>query len=469
MIRDLSAPLGALLLLLASAAPLAAQQGAAPAAASGASQVVRGIVRDRVMRDAPLSGADVVVLGTAFATVTNDKGEFSLVLPAGTHSFVAIHPVFDSLGLGEIEREYEIRAGATPPLVELQTPTLAEFQQAQCGRTLAEGQGILLGTVSLADESAAVGATLRARWGVRRLTYRETDIRTDSVEAVTNDEGGYVLCGVPQGEAAAVESLGVAAVRGRVTLSALGTAGRAGPLLMEQMLAHVVRRDLVIGGESRTSWIEGRLLTESGEPVRGGRVVSRSDSTLVATADSTGRFRLRVPRRSDQLIVRAVGRMPLQVELAVVDDDHDLGDLEMPEAAQQLEAVTVVGAGASMERRAFDERRSLGMGSFLDDDEIKRMPRVGANVVASRVRGASVVQVAPSDRRFVLQRNSPMGPAVCAPRFFIDGSDLGNELTGSEQEFFFEEAVRIEVYSAQQAPARYTDFDGCGVVVLWTR
>jgi hypothetical protein len=444
-----------LLLMVLAATPLAAQQ------------TVRGVVRDRVAHDAPLSGAEVLVLGSSLATFTNDRGEFSLTLPAGRHTLVAVHPLLDTLGLGELESEFVIPEGESP-LLELQTPSLAEFQQARCGRELAAGEGIVLGWLGTADGTLASGATLVASWGVRRITQGASALSSDTVRTVADEFGGYVLCGVPRGDAAVAETLGVAAIRGRATVSVDSPFGSAGPLLLESSESAVRRRDLILAGTARTAWLGGRLLTETGEPVRGGRVDLRSDSTVTAVADSAGRFRLRIPRRSEQLIVRAMGRMPLQVELAVVDDEHDLGDLPMPEAAQQLDVLTVTGAAMTAERKSFEERRSFGMGNFMDDEEIRRIPRVSPNVVATRVPGASVVQVMPGDRRFVLPRPSIMGQTVCHPRFFIDGMEIG-ALSGSEQEFFFAEAVRIEVYSAQQAPARYTDFDGCGVVVLWTR
>lgn len=63
------------------------------------------------------------------------------------------------------------------------------------------------------------------------------------------------------------------------------------------------------------------------------------------------------------------------------------------------------------------------------------------------------------------------GSAFCNPRFINNGIDEGvlvHERAG-EQWFLLERAKRIEVYTANQAPARYNDFDGCGVVVAWTR
>jgi hypothetical protein len=57
---------------------------------------------------------------------------------------------------------------------------------------------------------------------------------------------------------------------------------------------------------------------------------------------------------------------------------------------------------------------------------------------------------------------------ICSPRWFVDGVDFG-KLPGDEQRSLLIRAVRIEIYRASLAPPQFNDFDGCGVVVVWTR
>jgi hypothetical protein len=38
-----------------------------------------------------------------------------------------------------------------------------------------------------------------------------------------------------------------------------------------------------------------------------------------------------------------------------------------------------------------------------------------------------------------------------------------------EQQFWLDRAKSVESYTAALAPARFTDFSGCGSLVIWTR
>ena len=60
------------------------------------------------------------------------------------------------------------------------------------------------------------------------------------------------------------------------------------------------------------------------------------------------------------------------------------------------------------------------------------------------------------------------GSGFCRPRFFIDGYDNGN-ISAEEEGSLMARAKRVEVYTASNAPPQFNDFDGCGVVVVWTR
>jgi hypothetical protein len=58
--------------------------------------------------------------------------------------------------------------------------------------------------------------------------------------------------------------------------------------------------------------------------------------------------------------------------------------------------------------------------------------------------------------------------SLCFPRWFVDGTDFGVP-QAEEEEMWLRQAKRVEVYKAGLAPAQYNDFDGCGVILIWTR
>lgn len=440
------------------------------AAPLGAQQVLRGVVHDSIVRAGGLSAAEVVVLGTSLHAITDDSGGFTIEgLMPGRHTLLATHPVLDTIGIREIELEIEVRAGVALAPVRLSTPSLAAFQAQTCGRVLEPHEAIVLGVVSDREGLAASGATIAAEWAERLVRTGFTDQYMRSRDTTTDEGGYYALCGVPREPAIRKDTSGVVIARSSATLRVtLGGAG-TGPLIMLPVDPPVVRHDIVVGTEATAATARGRLLTEDGQPIAGARLSRGGDTTRVFRSDSAGRFTVPVPHRSEQLLVRAVGRTPMSIEFATPDTEIDLGDMPMPQVAYALGAVEVTATVRSPEQAEFDERRATGLGTFIDEEEIKRLPKLSANIVGSRVPRSEMVQSGPGDRQFALRRpNINSGVNHCFPKFFVDGEDFG-QMSGSEQEFFFGIAVRIEVYTAQFAPARFTDFNGCGAVVVWTR
>jgi hypothetical protein len=103
------------------------------------------------------------------------------------------------------------------------------------------------------------------------------------------------------------------------------------------------------------------------------------------------------------------------------------------------------------------------VGFFVDDAAIAKMPIVTATAVGALIPRTTIRQT----------RNGPMlmlrrGSEFCNPRFYVDGYDNA-DLSAEEQGWLFNRAKRVEVYTANMAPAQYNDFDGCGAVVVWTR
>lgn len=76
---------------------------------------------------------------------------------------------------------------------------------------------------------------------------------------------------------------------------------------------------------------------------------------------------------------------------------------------------------------------------------------------------------------------SPSGfdlTATCPPLWFVDGVDYGRvrgtptRAAGAIREVQDEvlrQAVRVEIYRAALAPPEFSDSQGCGRVVVWTR
>lgn len=443
----------------------AALLGAAPVA--HAQLDVRGMVFDSTLSRGGLSGAEVLVLGTSRTAMTDAQGRFVLRgLPAGTHEIVAMHPLLDTLGFDELS--LDVTVGSTTPEITFATPSLARYSAERCGRALAAHEGIVIGAVRGSDGAEEAGVVVRAMWAERRVAKGDSEQKAREVVDTTDESGRYAVCGVPR-EPAIMEDATGATARSVATFLATASDGRAtGRLTRAALEQPLMRHDLVVAVAGAVAEVRGRVLDEEGKPLVGARVTRTGAASV--TTDSSGRFTIAgVPQRSEQLLLRAVGHEPAILELSPLDARFDAGDVRLARTVFTLGTVNVTAGAMSPQRTAFEERRKLGMGSFLDDEELRKQPKVTAAYVASRVHGARMVNKGLGEYTFGFERiRLQMDSTHCTPRYFIDGQDYG-VLSNREVDFYFSLAVRLEAYSAAKAPPQYNDFDGCGVVLIWTR
>ncbi len=413
-----------------------------------AQDALQGVLFDSLRTMAPVPSAEVVLLGTSLRARTDTAGRFTFTAaPEGAHAVAFWAPWLDSLGLPPI------RAPLTGGRVMLATPSRATFQRAHCGAVLDANQGILLGDVRGTDGMPQTSVLVLAEWeeiAIGRGTVAKQAMATvDTTDAT----GSYALCGVPTGITIVVQAASAERATGSL---------RVPVALPEQ------RFDLVVGIESTTMLVTGRVVELAGDSligVAGAALTLVGDSSRAARSDSTGGFEMNVPSRSSYLDVRAVGFRPTDVELTMVGDRLDLKPIQLERVPPQLETVIVTSDPYAHEREGFEYRRSRGLGFFISDSALRRIPQVTAMTVMSMVPRT----MARGGRLPVLMLRR--GSGFCSPRFFHDGYDVGT-LTGPftpDQVDLLKRAKRIEIYTANMAPPQYNDFDGCGVVVVWTR
>lgn len=454
----------AVLLALAVASTTAAAQG-----------TIRGAVHDSTQSAGPaLAGAEVLVLGGSLRAETDSAGAFVLRnVPFGSHTLVVQHPRLGALSIDGLEATVELNASAPTVRIDLATPSALTVQRTTCSREPSANDALLMGSVGSLDGRRVEGATVTIGWIEMRMRRGEMTRRPRSVTALTNNLGSYRGCGVPRSLEAQIDSGGWATVVSEMRISAQTATGmRTGTLVMfpdEERIQHL---DLVLGAadDSATSIVRGRIVRLDGESISRGRVISSSDSSRTADISREGTFALRgVPRRTEQLYVRAVGYIPTWIEVVAADSLVDLGDVVLEPIPQRLETLIVTAERLTRELREFEERRHRGFGTFLDDEDVASYPRLTPVILYMRVPRSELIRGRFGDQdMFAMKRISLMGPGVCLPRWFLDGyQQLG--LTASEQYSMLAYAKRVEVYTAAFAPAKYTDFSGCGVVVIWTQ
>jgi Carboxypeptidase regulatory-like domain len=411
---------------------------------------IRGVVHDSLRLGGGVEGAQVVLLGADRRTTTDARGRFEFSDVAdGTVTVAWWSPWLDSLALPPVQVGVQVRAGTVAD-VRIATPSLATYQRAVCGTTLDPTDGILLGELRDPDGAALAGVAVGARWHETRLGVGRAERLQRAALDTANATGFFALCGVP--------------TDAEFVLVAGSDAVASGEVITALQDAPVRRRDLVAGPWAATARVRGRVIGPDSQPLAGAVVAISGDSARVARTDASGRFVLDgVPRRTNQFIARAIGFTPVLVGRDVLEEEVELDDVQLPTVPQELAAVTINGAPMTAAQAQFETRRARGLGFFVDDATLARIPVVSSTVLSSLMPRTGVQQ----------SRQGPMlmirrGAGFCRPRFYVDGYDNGN-LSAEEEGSLMARAKRVEVYTANAAPPQFNDFDGCGAVVIWTR
>lgn len=427
---------------------LALVLGAASTAAAQAT--VRGTLVDSLRAGGPVAGAEVVLMGAQRRATTERGGRFEFTdLPAGRYTVAYWAPWLDSLGLPALQREVQVR-GSRTEIVTLSTPSRATVQRAVCGDVLSDDQGILIGEVRDGEGNPGAGVGVFARWLETVISGNEVAQGTMAAADTASASGSYVLCGVP--------------LDAEFTLKAVAAGGVGSGEVLVKATASIARRDLIVGAPGSTLRVTGRVVRENGDPIEGATVLIAGDTAQGARSDSAGRFTLpAMARRSSQLIVRSLGYVPVVRDVNPYDTQLELDDVALEVAPRELATVTVTGQAMTAAQAQFETRKARASGGvFVDDEQLAKLGVPSSSNVATFNPRIAVQQT----------RNGPMmmmrrGSEFCRPRFFIDGYDF-RDITADEENSFLRVAKRVEMYTANNAPQQFNDFNGCGSIVIWT-
>jgi hypothetical protein len=428
------------------------------------------VLVDSLRAGEPIVGAVLTLDGTSHEVQTDRRGRFAFPrLPAGSYRVIYRSARLDTLGIAPVTQEAVI-AGRGATDLHLSIPSPAAFQRAYCGTEL-EGGGIVRGIVLDARGNLLAGAQVAALWEAAVLQGGNLAMEARASVDTTASDGSFSVCGVP--------------LTWRFVLRVVAEAERAGDLIVELEGDPVIRRDVRVGRSDEVSVVTGRVLTRR----RGLTVgVELWGDTLRSTdTDSEGRFRLTgVPRRSGQLYLRAVGQTPRIVTIDPLGPTLDIGDVQLEDAPVALQAMTIRERQLTRERLAFLERSRGAVGVFFDSAYLASLPRVTASTLAQKstlIRVGATGSFRDTAGDVIMLRKASVSAmnSGCYPRVFLNGTMMqsqaprtlaGQTIRGISPDYMREllrRAKRIEIYSAQFAPAEFMDPDGCGSLVIWTR
>ena len=479
--------LGVAVAVLAGSASGLAQQPATPAGGT-----IAGVIYDSLVRNAPLTGAEVTVDGTALSALTDSRGQFRLDgVPPGRVVVRFYHAMLDSLGFGAAPVAVTVgETGITS--TRLATPSPTTLRAALCRGPQPASSGVVIGRVRNVDDNTPLaGATVTASWSEWSIGKQGLVHGDRRVTATATTNGSFALCGVPNDVAVVVR----ASTGGHTT-------GLAEVDLSQRLFT--VRDFAVSLADSGSSAEELARLDSalaSGDSVasRGasiiagvvhashGRVVAQAQVALLGfpiavRTGAAGEYALtKVPAGTQTVDVRALGFAPQRLTLDVRTSERRTLDLTLDDAkARELAPVSIVGRAEKFDRTGFDDRHKAGLGQFITEEEIARRGVFDTEQVLWNVLGARVVW---DGHENVVRFTRPAGSGrsggtyttLCAPAYWVDGIPMARPVPGFPEDvntFVKPRDIRgIEVYtSPSQAPAQYRRPDvECGVVMIWTK
>lgn len=432
---------------------------AASAQAVASNRTVRGVVRDSTKGGEALSDAVVRIVSQNVEVRTDKRGRFEFnKLAPGRYELIVQSAVLDSMGLEPLKGVADVTEKKRVDLV-LAIPGRDTFANLMCGGPLASDMGILHGRLiaAPAENSSEIADSTQyeigAHWLETHLSIGNMEQRERASSTAAYLGRTFILCDVP------VDVDNILRVTGRTLNDTVQVFAR--------IPGFMARRDIYIGSNTTASvafTVRGKVGSVKGKPVENPSVADAVTGLIVSRPDEAGRFSAQRPLHSQQLMIRGVGYQPKIVDINPSSLSVELGEILLEPIAQQLNAVVVKGRPATLEELAFNQRRSLGFGSFLDEETLSKVALVSASYVASQTTGLRTAPAGLGRQQLMFEVEGK----ACRPRFFLDGMNLGR-IDPFEEEELLRLAKRIEAYRYQYAPGRFYDFQRCGSVVIWTR
>jgi hypothetical protein len=468
---------GLLTALLATAA--AAQRSELPRPSAGAT--VSGVVFDS-LGGRPLSEALVQLVnadslsGAAPTAVTDSLGRFAFEgVRAGRYLLGFIHPLLDSIGVEPKPREVTVD-GVRNVHRDLATPSARALRVGLCGAAaVADSDALIIGVVRHARDRQPVDSVVVVAQWIEMVLERGGLSRSRASRQVrTQEKGWFAVCGAPSG--------------GTILLTATRGADSTEALELELPGDGFLRRDLYFGA-ARTASRETRNATDSlssapqlvGDGRLSGTVVARTGARPLAGArvgilngpqtrtDERGAWTLTgIPTGTRTLEVRAVAHYPVTQPVDVVDGAPPIR-IAMMTLQSVLDTVRITAnrMGSNNLIEFMKRRRQSGTGRFLTSEEIAQRRPVFTADLFRTIPGVYVERDRNGDEILTMRGNAT---GRCRPSIFVNGMSMRGMSAGEINGFVRpNELVGVEVYSAAGAPAQFSEMNGCGSIVFWSR
>lgn len=237
------------------------------------------------------------------------------------------------------------------------------------------------------------------------------------------------------------------------------------------------------------SVLTGTVRADStGRPLPGVEVVIVGSPWRTLT-DASGRYWFpMLPSGRRLALFRSVGFRPVQEWVVLGSADTVWANAMLVPQTVRLDSIVVTASpdrprGLGLE--AFEERRRLGLGRFIDSATLRRNEHLPLVQMLGRLQGIEFARV-PGEKGQIAAASARRQAGTCFMQIVLDGTVLyravapsGNEANArigikpppDLQGFSVASLAAVEVYrGASETPIEFGGSGaGCGTVVLWTR
>ncbi len=446
---------------------------------------VTGTVVDSVSARV-LGGATVQLIREGGAeggvqTVESDalgRFRFTNVRP-GRYLLGFLHPVLDALGVDPAPRNVVVLEAITQR-VDLAIPSARTLRTALCGDTsVRDSIALVIGYARRARDRAPLDSTIvTVQWRPRARSGGPVPQGALQRRVAASGTGFFVVCGAQPGDTI---QLG-AARKGALASSESLVIPAAGLLSHDPLLndapelpgaAAAVARDSNARGPQAGGAIavSGVIIAADGRQPIAGAIVGIRDGAATRS-DVLGAWRLgTVAAGAQTLLVRAVGYAPLSMTIAVTPQMSPL-QLAMERMQGPLDTVNVVADAAADRNLAnfLERKRTRGSGTFLTEEDITSRRAVLTSDLFASVQGGITIERDTLGNKFITLRSNTFRSNRCLPAIFLDGMSM-RRLTTADIDGLVrpDELFGIEVYRAANAPVEFSEQDGCGTILFWTK
>ncbi|MES2177937.1 MAG: carboxypeptidase regulatory-like domain-containing protein [Gemmatimonadota bacterium] len=346
----------------------------ARAVANAPGRLLQGVVVDSTTRT-PVAGAHVSLVGTSLSGVSDSAGRFSIVnVPTGDYAAAVRTWTLDSLG-AVVQSGFAFTDSTSS--VTLLVPPASRVAASVCGVRDANAEGLIIGSVEMRGDTVPVSSVrVVADWTTSSTRRGVSGNVNHWAETVTDERGDFKLCGVPLNTALTVraESDSAGAVPSEMRVAAGGAFARAELTLDRDIKRGAVFRGLVV--------TDSTLM-----PIPDAEVSFPGLARTVLTNDR-GAFRFpEIPAGIQDVSVRRLSFGPINTKLQFFPNTT-LDRRIFLHPAITLNAVETI---ASAVIPSFEENRRMGLGKFLDREQLAKYEGAQMSQALAQMQGANAL------------------------------------------------------------------------------